>query len=82
MAHSLKISLTDELKAFIDQNPGEETLFSTPSEFVSNVLREKQNRLEATRIRNSILVGYADAIEGRTHEYRGNLRELMNQAIE
>ena len=35
------LSLTDELRAFVDQNSGDGTLYATPSEFVRDVLREK-----------------------------------------
>ena len=34
MARSINLSLTDELRAFLDKNSGDGTLFSTPSEFV------------------------------------------------
>jgi antitoxin ParD1/3/4 len=77
MANSLNLSLTDELRAFVDQNSGDGTLFATPSEFVRDVLREKKERLEAAQIRDAILGGYQDAIEGRTAAYRGNLRDLL-----
>jgi antitoxin ParD1/3/4 len=79
MSTSLNLSLTDELRAFIDQNSGDGTLYATPSEFVRGVLREKKERLEAARIRDAILDGYQDAIQGRTKAYRGNLRALLKQ---
>jgi antitoxin ParD1/3/4 len=77
MGNTLKLWLTDELRAFVDQNSGEGTLYATPSEFVRDVLREKKKRLDAGRIRDAILEGYRDAIEGRTRCYRGNLRALL-----
>lgn len=80
MSGTLNLSLTDELRAFIDANSGDGTLFATPSEFVRDVLREKKERLEAALIRDKILEGYQDAIQGRVFEYRGNLRELMAKA--
>jgi len=70
MSTTLNLSLTDELRAFIDQNSGEGTLYATPSEFVRNVLREKKERLEAAQIRDAILDGYQDAIQGRTVPYQ------------
>jgi antitoxin ParD1/3/4 len=79
MANSLNLSLTDELRAFIDANSGEGTLFSTPSEFVRHVLREKKERLEAARIRDAILEGYQDALNGRTVEYKGDIRALLRK---
>ena len=77
MPNSLNLSLTDELRAFVDQNSGDGTLFATPSEFVRDVLREKKERIEAAQIRDAILSGYQDAIAGRTVPYRGSLRDLM-----
>lgn len=80
MSTTLNLSLTDELRAFIDANSGDGTLYATPSEFVRNVLREKKERLEAAQIRDAILDGYQDAIQGRTVSYRGNLRKLIKRA--
>ncbi len=80
MSSTLNISLTDELRAFVDANSGEGTLYATPSEFVRDLLRQKKEELEAARIRNAILEGYDDAARGRTVEYRGNLTALLRQA--
>ena len=79
MGDILKLTLTDELRAFVDQNSGDGTPYLTPSEFVRDVLREKKERVEAARIRDTILEGFQDAIHGRTVEYRGNLRRLMRR---
>ncbi len=80
MSTTLNLSLTDELRAFIDRNCGDGTLYATPSEFVRDLLREKKERLEAAQVRDAILDGYQDAIQGRTVEYRGNLRQLIRKA--
>lgn len=80
MSSTLNLSLTDELRAFIDRNSGDGTLYATPSEFVRDVLREKIERMEAERIRGAILEGYQDAISGRVVPYRGNLRALLRKA--
>ncbi|MFN0052781.1 MAG: type II toxin-antitoxin system ParD family antitoxin [Planctomycetales bacterium] len=82
MSSTLNLSLTDELRAFIDENSGDGTMYATPSEFVRDLLREKKQRLEAVRIRNAILDGYQDAIQGRTVAYHGDLRQLMKKAAE
>lgn len=79
MGSTLNLSLTDELRAFVDQNSGDGTLYATPSEFVRDVLREKKERLEAAQIRDAILEGYADALHGRVVPYRGNLRRLLKK---
>ena len=80
MASTLNLSLTDELRAFINENSGDGTLFATPSECVRDVLREKKERLEAARIRVSTLEGYQDAMAGRVVEYKGNLRQLLKKS--
>ena len=80
MGRTLNVSLTDELRDFIDRNCGDGTLYATPSEFVRDVLREKKERLEAAQIRDAILEGYQDALNGRTLPYRGDLRKLLKKA--
>ncbi len=77
MSNSLNLSLTDELRAFIDAQSGEGTLFATPSEFLRELLREKKARLEAAAARDAILNGFQDAIHGRTIRYTGDLREML-----
>lgn len=73
MAKSLNLSLTDELRAFIDQNCGDGTLYATPSEFVRDVLRRQKAQQEAALARQAIVEGYQDAIAGRVVEFRGDL---------
>lgn len=80
MASSLNLSLTDELRAFVDANSGDGTMFATPSEFVRHLLREKKERQDAEAARDAILEGYREAISGRTIAFKGNLRDLMQKA--
>jgi antitoxin ParD1/3/4 len=80
MASTLNISLTDELRAFVDENSGDGTLFATPSEFVRDLLREKKERLEAARIRESILAGYQDVLAGRTVAFDGDLKRMLKRS--
>ena len=77
MPSTLNISLTDDLREFIDRNCGDGSLFATPSEFVRDLLREKKMRMEAAAFREAILEGYQDVIEGRTVEYKGDLMALL-----
>ncbi len=79
MPASLHLSLTDELRAFVDANCGDGTLYSSPSEFVGDLLRRCKEQKESAALRDSILAGYQDAIEGTLYEYRGNLQELLDQ---
>lgn len=77
---SLNLSLTDELRAFVDANSGDGTLYSTPSEFVRDLLRQKKRQLEAEEIRDGILDGYRDAIAGRTVDFQGDLTSVLSKA--
>ena len=77
MASSLNLSLTDELRAFVDQNSGDGTLYATPSEFVRDLLRRQKLREEAASARDAIIEGYQDAIAGRTVAFSGDLKRLL-----
>jgi hypothetical protein len=77
MAKTLKLSLTDELCAFVESNSGNNTQFATPEEFVLDVLRQEMFRGHASAMREAILEGYADAIARRTVRFEGNLRSLL-----
>jgi antitoxin ParD1/3/4 len=80
MAKTLNLSLTDELRAFIDQNCGDGTLYATPSEFVRDLLRQRKLQIESAAARDGILAGYQDAVAGRTVAFEGNLRSLLKRA--
>ena len=75
---SLKLPLTDELRAFVDRNCGDGTLYATPSEFVRDLIRQSKNKQEAEAARDAIVNGYRDAIDGRTVEYQGSLADLLD----
>ena len=80
MSRSINISLTDELRSFIDQNSGDGTLYATPSEFVRSVLRERKERAEAAALRDAVLEGYDDIINDRTMTYQGDVRKMIKDA--
>ena len=80
MSSTLNLSLTDELRAFIDANCGDGTLYATPSEFVRDLLRQRKAQLEAQSARDGILEGYRDAIDGRVVEFRGDLENILKKA--
>ncbi len=80
MSRSINLSLTDELRAFIDGSSGDGTLFSTPSEFVRAVLREKMERIEAAALREAVIEGYGDLASGRHLRFEGSVRELVEEA--
>ena len=77
MARSINLSLTDELRAFLDENSGDGTLFSTPSEFVRALIREKKDRQDAAALRQAVIEGYDDVFRDRTHAFTGNLGAML-----
>jgi antitoxin ParD1/3/4 len=79
MSSALKVLLTDELRAFVNANSGDGTLYATPSEFVRYLLLQQKSRQEAATARDAILDGYQDAIAGRTHEFKGDLTGLLEK---
>jgi len=80
MSSSLNLSLTDELREFVDQNSGAGTLYATPSEFVRDLLRQHKRRQDAAGVRDAIIEGYQDAIDGRTVAFDGDLRKLLKRS--
>jgi antitoxin ParD1/3/4 len=81
LANTLNLSLTDELRAFVDENCGDGTLYATPSEFVRDLLRQKKLQAEAAKVRDAVIEGYQDAIGGRTVTFNGNLRALLKKSV-
>lgn len=82
MANSINLSLTEELRAFVDRNCGEHGLYATPSEFVRDLLREKKQRQDAAAIRDGVLQGYRDLIDERSVAFHGSLTEALKEADE
>lgn len=80
MTRSLNLSLTDELRRYIDENSGDGTLYATPSEFVRAVLREQKHRVEAAAMREAVIEGYGDVIHGRTLSRSGSVRQMIKKA--
>jgi antitoxin ParD1/3/4 len=79
MANSLNLSLTDELRAFVDQNSGDGTLYATPSEFVRDIIRRQKLQQDAAEVRNAIIEGYQDAIDGRVVPFTGDLKRVLKK---
>jgi antitoxin ParD1/3/4 len=80
MGSTLNLSLTDELREFIDRSCGDGTLYATPSEFVRDLLRQKKLQCDAAAARDAILEGYQDAIAGRIVAFDGDLRSLLKKS--
>lgn len=77
-SHSLNIPLTDEMKQFIASQSGDGTLYSTPSEYVRDLIRHDRERQVASNLRAAIVEGYQDVIHGRTRKFSGDLRKDLN----
>ncbi len=77
MPATMNLSLTDELRAFVDKNCGDGTDYATPSEFLRDLIRKKKARQEAEALRIAILEGYQDAITGRGVIYQGNIKDTI-----
>ena len=80
MGSTINLSLTDELRRYVDSRCGDGTLYATPSEFLRDVLRERKQREEAAARRDGMLEGYRDVLEGRVVEFKGSLRDAMKEA--
>lgn len=80
MPTSINLSLTDELRNFVDRCSGDGTEYATPSEFLRDVLREKKRRMEAAAVRDGILEGFRDLTEGRFVEFDGSLKSTLAKA--
>jgi len=80
VARSINLSLTDELRAFLDESSGDGTLYSTPSEFVRALIRERKDRQEAAALRQGVLEGYDDVLHGRVLPLQGDLRSMVAEA--
>ena len=51
MGSTLNLSLTDDLRAFVDGQSGDGTLYARPSEFVRDLIRNHKLQMEADRLR-------------------------------
>ena len=80
MGSTINLSLTDELRSFIDSNCGDNELYATPSEFVRDLLRDKKDRQDAAAIRDGVLQGYQNLLEGDVVEFTGSLQSAMKSA--
>lgn len=62
MASSLNLSLTDELREFINSRTGDADVYSTPSEYLRDLIRRDMESQEVVR---HILSGLDDVKHGR-----------------
>lgn len=62
MASSLNLSLTEELRSFIDSRIGDAGVYATPSEYLRDLIRRD---MAAQGIVSHILGGVDDVAQGR-----------------
>ncbi|MDZ4853197.1 MAG: hypothetical protein SGI77_28235 [Pirellulaceae bacterium] len=79
MGSTLNLSLTNELRAFVDGQSGDGTLYSTPSEFVRDLIRKHKQQMEADRLRAGVIEGFQDVAAGRVHQFKGSVRDLIKK---
>lgn len=77
MSSSINLSLTEELRTFVNQSAGDKTSFATPSEYLRHLIREDKDRQTAAQMRDAIIEGFQDAIAGRMTTFSGDLRTDM-----
>ncbi|MCY7297422.1 ribbon-helix-helix domain-containing protein [Alteromonas sp. a30] len=62
MASSLNLSLTDELRHFIDSRTGDSGVYATPSEYLRDLIRKD---MEAQSTLLHMMEGLSDLKQGR-----------------
>ncbi len=62
MASSLNLSLTDELREYIDSRTGDNGVYSTPSEYLRDLIRRD---METQGVVAHVLAGIDDIKHGR-----------------
>lgn len=72
---SINIPLTDELKEYVNSQAGDGTMYSTPSEYIRDLIRHDRDKKESEEISVNILQGFKDLSEGKVTPYSGNLKK-------
>ena len=65
MTSSLNLSLTNELRKFVDSRTGDSGVYATPSEYIRDLIRHD---MEAGMTLNHVLTGLDDIKQGRMSE--------------
>lgn len=62
MANSLNLSLTDELRRYVDTRTGDGDLYATPSEFIRDLIRHD---MQDWAMVNDVVRGLQEARQGK-----------------
>ena len=65
MASSLNLSLTDELRMYVDNRAGDNSLYSTPSEYIRDLIRKDMAEQDVV---SHVLKGIDDVKHNRFSE--------------
>lgn len=62
MASSINLSLTNELRRYVDERASDEDLYSTPSEYIRELIRQD---MQNQAVAKHVIKGLEDFKEGR-----------------
>lgn len=62
MASSLNISLTDEMRSYVNSRASDQDLYATPSEYIRDLIRQDMENRQAL---NHVMQGLNDISEGK-----------------
>lgn len=79
MNNTIAVPLTDELIRFVNSRVGDGSLYTTPDDYIRDLLRQKMLEVESQYVGESILAGLDDAAAGKTYEFNGDLRDVMSR---
>ena len=65
MSSSLNLSLTDELRRYVDSRASDDDVYSTPSEFIRDLIRRD---MKEQQVAAGIIEGIRQAAAGQLHE--------------
>ena len=74
MASSLNLSLTDELRMYVDNRTGDNGLYSTPSEYLRDLIRKDMAEQDVV---SHVLKGIDDVKQGRFSE--SSILDILNE---
>lgn len=77
VSYNINLSLTKDLRAFLDTQYGEGTFYTSANEYLRDLLREKKLRLEAESFRQGVLEGVQDILDGKCVEYTGDIETML-----
>ena len=75
MSSSLNVSLTDELRKYVDKRASDTDLYATPSEYIRDLIRQD---MESRNVINHVMSGLNDLKTGNFSEQ--SILDISNEA--